>query len=35
MSKPSVVYVTYVRSTPEKVWAALTDPQTVSKYCST
>lgn len=32
MSKPSFVYVTYVRSTPEKVWAALTDPRTVSKY---
>lgn len=32
MSKPSFVYVTYVRTTPEKVWAALTDPRTVSKY---
>jgi uncharacterized protein YndB with AHSA1/START domain len=32
MNKPRFVYVTYIRSTPEKVWAALTDPQTISKY---
>jgi uncharacterized protein YndB with AHSA1/START domain len=32
MSKPSFVYVTYVRTTPEKLWAALTDPQTIRKY---
>ena len=32
MNKPSFVYVTYIRSTPEKVWAALTDPQTIKKY---
>jgi uncharacterized protein YndB with AHSA1/START domain len=32
MAKPQFVYVTYIRSTPEKVWAALTDPKTVSKY---
>lgn len=32
MGKPKFVYVTYIRSTPEKVWAALTDPQTISKY---
>lgn len=32
MSKPSFVYVTYIRSTPEKVWAALTDPQIINKY---
>jgi len=25
-SKPKFVYVTYIRSTPEKVWQALTDP---------
>ena len=31
MAKPQLVYVTYIRSTPEKVWAALTDPQTVRK----
>jgi uncharacterized protein YndB with AHSA1/START domain len=32
MAKPQFVYVTYIRSTPEKVWAALTDPQTISKF---
>ena len=32
MGKPQFVYVTYIRSTPEKVWAALTDPQTVRKF---
>jgi uncharacterized protein YndB with AHSA1/START domain len=32
MSKPSFVYVTYIRSTPEKVWHALTDPATMKKY---
>jgi len=32
MTKPHFVYVTYIRSTPEKVWAALTDPQTTKKY---
>jgi uncharacterized protein YndB with AHSA1/START domain len=32
MAKPQFVYVTYIRSTPEKVWTALTDPKTVSKY---
>jgi uncharacterized protein YndB with AHSA1/START domain len=32
MSKPSFVYVTYIRTTPEKLWAALTDPQTIKKY---
>ena len=32
MSKPKFVYVTYIRSTPEKVWAALTDPQTIKKF---
>ena len=32
MAKTQFNYVTYIRSTPEKVWAALTDPQTVTKY---
>ena len=32
MSKPSFIYVTYIRTTPEKLWAALTDPQTIRKY---
>lgn len=32
MTKPQFVYVTYIRSTPEKVWAALTDPATIRKF---
>lgn len=32
MSKPSFVYVTYIRSTPEKVWAALTDPAAIKMF---
>lgn len=31
-TKPAFVYVTYIRTTPEKLWAALTDPATISKY---
>ena len=31
MSKPKFVYVTYIRTTPEKLWSALTDPQTRSE----
>jgi uncharacterized protein YndB with AHSA1/START domain len=26
------IYVTYIRTTPEKLWAALTDPKTIKKY---
>jgi uncharacterized protein YndB with AHSA1/START domain len=32
MGKPKFVYVTYIRTTPEKLWAALTDPQKIRKY---
>jgi uncharacterized protein YndB with AHSA1/START domain len=32
MSKPKFVYVTYIRTTPEKLWAALTDHKTIAKY---
>jgi uncharacterized protein YndB with AHSA1/START domain len=32
MTKPTFVYVTYIRTTPEKLWQALTDPQTIKKY---
>jgi uncharacterized protein YndB with AHSA1/START domain len=32
MDKPRFVYVTYIDSTPEKVWDALLDPQTTAKY---
>ena len=31
MNKPSFVYVTYIRSTPEKVWQALTAPEFTKK----
>ena len=27
MSKPKFVYVTYIRTTPEKLWRALTEPE--------
>jgi uncharacterized protein YndB with AHSA1/START domain/DNA-binding transcriptional ArsR family regulator len=30
--KPSYVYVTYVESTPDKVWHALTDPDMTAEY---
>jgi uncharacterized protein YndB with AHSA1/START domain len=32
MSKPSFVYVTYIRATPEKVWEALTKGDLTEKY---
>ena len=32
MSKPTFVYVTYIRATPETLWAALTDPRTISRF---
>ena len=32
MSKPKFVYVIYIASTQEKVWRALTDPDTTEKY---
>lgn len=32
MTKPRFVYVTYIRTTPDKLWAALTNPQTIRKY---
>ncbi|HWD01366.1 MAG TPA: metalloregulator ArsR/SmtB family transcription factor [Amycolatopsis sp.] len=30
--KPSFVYVTYIESTPERVWEALTDPDITAQY---
>ncbi len=30
--KPSFVYVTYIASTPERVWEALTDPDMTAQY---
>lgn len=32
MSEPSFVYVTYIRTTPEKVWEALTSPAFTEKF---
>jgi uncharacterized protein YndB with AHSA1/START domain len=32
MSRPSFIYVTYIESTPEKVWQALTDPAFTRRY---
>ncbi len=30
--RSTFVYVTYIRTTPERLWAALTDPQFVRQY---
>jgi uncharacterized protein YndB with AHSA1/START domain len=32
MNKPKFVYVIYIAAAPEKVWQALTDPDTSEKY---
>lgn len=32
MDKPQFVYVTYIATTPEKLWNALIDPEMTSKY---
>jgi uncharacterized protein YndB with AHSA1/START domain len=32
MSKSTFVYVTYIRTTPERLWEALTDAEFTSKY---
>lgn len=32
MDKPQFVYVTYIATTPEKLWKALTDPDLTMKY---
>jgi uncharacterized protein YndB with AHSA1/START domain/DNA-binding transcriptional ArsR family regulator len=32
VEKPKLVYVTYIASTPEQVWNALTDPELTAKY---
>ena len=32
MEQPSFAYTTYIRSTPERVWQALTDPAFTSRY---
>jgi uncharacterized protein YndB with AHSA1/START domain len=36
MEKPKFVYVTYIRTTPKKLWKALTDPKFTRQYfCGT
>lgn len=32
MAKPKFVYITYIKSTPEKLWEALTTPEFTQKY---
>ena len=32
MTKPAMVHVTYIRSTPDQVWAALTDPDATAAF---
>src|SRR5262245_26761039 len=32
VDKPSFVYTTYIRTTPERLWAALTEPEFTSRY---
>ena len=32
MSDPAFVYVTYIRTTPERLWQALTDPAFIGRY---
>ncbi len=32
MKKSKFVYVTYIRTTPKKLWQALTDPEFIRRY---
>jgi uncharacterized protein YndB with AHSA1/START domain len=32
MNKPALVYTTYIRSTPQKVWDAITEPEFTRQY---
>jgi uncharacterized protein YndB with AHSA1/START domain len=32
MEKPELVYVTYIRTTPENLWAAITQPEFARQY---
>ena len=32
MNKSTFVYVTFIRTTPEKLWSALTTPEFMKKY---
>src|ERR1700753_115857 len=35
MDKPSVVYATYISTTPERLWQALTEPEFTKRYWET
>src|SRR5262245_7536024 len=35
MERPSFVYTSYIRTTPERLWAALTDPAFTQRYWGT
>jgi uncharacterized protein YndB with AHSA1/START domain len=32
MKKPKLVYATYIRTTPKKLWAAITKPEFTRQY---
>jgi uncharacterized protein YndB with AHSA1/START domain len=32
MTKPELIYTTYIRTTPEKLWAAITNPEFARQY---
>src|SRR5947207_13079919 len=32
MSKPELIYTTYIRTTPEKLWDAITNPEFTRQY---
>ena len=32
MARSTFIYVTYIRTTPEKLWSALTDPEFMKRY---
>ena len=32
MEKPKLVYATYIRTTPKKLWAAITKPEFTRQY---
>jgi uncharacterized protein YndB with AHSA1/START domain len=33
MNKPELVYTTYIKTTPERLWAAITSPEFTRQYC--
>jgi uncharacterized protein YndB with AHSA1/START domain len=32
MTKPDLIYTTYIKTTPEKLWAAITNPEFTRQY---